>query len=146
MSTATRPAYDLKSHFIQEPFFAKITKRTETLSSNGKLDLDLVSDILCFKITQSSNDKCSSASSTSSRCRKSFTAAKWDRKDDTVDPHRLLSNPEKGHKACLVFSVWSVRVLPQNIPRQNLICSCHYFFFRPHSLPHICRSSHKDDE
>ena len=45
MSTATRPAYDLKSHFIQEPFFAKITKRTETLSSNGKLDLDLVSDI-----------------------------------------------------------------------------------------------------
>ena len=38
---------------------------------------------------------------------------------------------KKATRACLVFSGWSVRILPQNLP-----CSCHSFFFRPHSLTH----------
>ena len=47
---------------------------------------------------------------------------------------------KKATRACLVFSVWSVRILPQNLP-----CLPLFLFQATQSPTHICRSSHKDD-
>ena len=48
---------------------------------------------------------------------------------------------KKATRACLVFSGWSVRILPQNLP-----CLPLFLFQATQSPTHICRSSHKDDE